>query len=85
MGKKHFIEEQIAYALRQQEADTPVTELTHKLGVSEQKFYGWKRKFAASVSRSHAGSGMARPIMPPVSDSHADPSWGQGQFEEKLT
>ena len=30
MGKKRFTEEQIAYALRQQEAGTPVTELTRK-------------------------------------------------------
>ena len=46
MGKKHFTEEQIAYALRQQEAGTPVVELTRKVGVSEQTFYRWKRKFA---------------------------------------
>ena len=46
MGKKHFAEEQIAYALRQQEAGTPVVELTRKLGISEQTFYRWKRKFA---------------------------------------
>jgi putative transposase len=46
MGKKHFSEEQIAYALRQQEAGTPVVELTRKLGISEQTFYRWKRKFA---------------------------------------
>jgi len=46
MGKKHFTEEQIAYALRQHEAGTPVAELTRKLGVSEQTFYRWKRKFA---------------------------------------
>ena len=46
MGKKHFTEEQIAYALRQAEAGTPVAELTRKLGVSEQTFYRWKRKFA---------------------------------------
>ena len=46
MGKKHFTEEQIAYALRQQDAGTPVAELTRNLGVSEQTFYRWKRKFA---------------------------------------
>ena len=46
MGKKHVTEEQIAYALRQQEAGTPVTELTRKLGISEQTFYRWKKKFA---------------------------------------
>ncbi len=45
MGKKHFTEEQIAYALRQQEAGTPVAELIRKLGVSEQTFYHWKKKF----------------------------------------
>ena len=49
MGKKHFTEEQIAYALRQQEAGTPIAELTRKLGVSEQTFYRWKRKFAGLV------------------------------------
>lgn len=38
--------EQIAYALRQQEAGTSVAELTRNLGVSEQTFYRWKRKFA---------------------------------------
>ena len=49
MGKKHFTEEQIAYALRQQDAGTPVAELTRNLGVSEQTFYRWKRKFAGLV------------------------------------
>ena len=46
MGKKHFTEEQIAYALRQQEAGTPVAELTRKLGISEQTFYRWKKQYA---------------------------------------
>lgn len=38
MGKKHFTEEQIAFALRQQEAGMAVAELTRKLGISEQTF-----------------------------------------------
>lgn len=46
MGRKHFTEEQIAYALRQQGAGTPVAKLTRKLGISEQTFYRWKKKFA---------------------------------------
>jgi putative transposase len=46
MGKKHFTEEQIAFALRQTESGTAVTEIVRKLGISEQTFYRWKKKFA---------------------------------------
>ena len=46
MPKKGFSEEQIVYALRQVEAGTPVLEVCRKLGVTEQAFYRWKRKFA---------------------------------------
>jgi putative transposase len=45
MKRKRFTEEQIAYALRQAEGGTPVAELCRKLGVSEQSFYRWKRKY----------------------------------------
>jgi putative transposase len=46
MPKKVFAEEQIVYALRQAESGTPVVEVCRKLGVTEQTFYRWKRKFA---------------------------------------
>ncbi len=46
MKKSRFTEEQIAFALRQSEIGTPVEEITRKLGVSQQTFYRWKRKFA---------------------------------------
>jgi len=46
MKKKRFTEEQIAFTLRQAEAGTPVADVIRKIGVSEQTFYRWKKKYA---------------------------------------
>jgi putative transposase len=46
MGKKNFSEEQIAFALRQAESGASVAEVIRKLGISEQTFYRWKKRFA---------------------------------------
>jgi len=45
MKRKRFTEEQIAFALRQAESGTPVSEVIRKLGVSEVTFYRWKKKY----------------------------------------
>ena len=45
MKKSRFTDEQIAFALRQAESGTPVEEVCRKLGVSQQTFYRWKKKF----------------------------------------
>ena len=44
MRKRHS-PEQIAAALRQAEAGTPVAEIVRKLGIHENAFYTWKRRF----------------------------------------
>ena len=44
--KKRYTEEQIAYALRQSESGTSAGEICRKMGISEQTFYNWKRKYA---------------------------------------
>ena len=45
MKKSKFTEEQIAYALRQAEAGTKVSEVCRKIGVAEATFYNWKKKY----------------------------------------
>jgi putative transposase len=46
MTTSKFTDEQIALALHQAEAGTPVGEICRKLGVSEQSFYRWKKRFS---------------------------------------
>lgn len=46
MKKSKFTEEQIIQTLRLAESGTPVVELCRKVGVSEQTFYTWQKKFA---------------------------------------
>lgn len=45
MSRKRFSEEQIIYALKQAENGKPVRDVCRELGVSEQSFYTWKRKY----------------------------------------
>jgi len=45
MKKSRYTEEQIAFALQQAEHGTPVSEVCRKLGVTEQSFYRWKKKY----------------------------------------
>jgi putative transposase len=45
MKKSKFTEEQIAFALRQAETGTRVAEICRKMGISEQTFYRWKKKY----------------------------------------
>lgn len=45
MRRSKYTEEQIAMALRQAEAGTPITEICRKLEITETTFYRWKKKF----------------------------------------
>ena len=46
MKRSRYTAEQIAFALRQAESGTPVSEVCRKMGISEQTFYRWKKKYA---------------------------------------
>ncbi len=45
MKKSKFTESQIAFALKQAETGTPVKEVIRKMGITEQTFYRWKKKY----------------------------------------
>ena len=45
MKKSQYTAEQIAFAMRQAESGTPVPDVCRKIGVSEQTFYRWKKKY----------------------------------------
>lgn len=49
MRKGNYTEEQIAFALQQAEHGTPVVEVCRKLGVTEQSFYRWKKKYGGML------------------------------------
>ncbi len=46
MKKSRYIEEQIAFALKQNEVGTSVAEICRKLGISEATVYKWRQKYA---------------------------------------
>ncbi len=46
MKRTRYTEEPIAYALRQAESGTKVVEICRRMGVSEQTFYTWRRRYA---------------------------------------
>ena len=45
MKKSKFTEEQIAFALRQAESGTRVAEVCRKMGIAEETFFRWKKKY----------------------------------------
>lgn len=46
MKKSRFTEEQIVHALRRHEAGEATKDITREMGVTEQTFYAWKKKYA---------------------------------------
>ena len=45
MRKSRFTEERIAFVLRQSESGISIGDITRKLGIAEQTFYRWKKKY----------------------------------------
>jgi len=49
MKSSKFTEEQIAFALKQAETGTQVKEVIRKMGITEQTFYRWKKKYGGMM------------------------------------
>jgi len=45
MKSSRYTAEQVAFAMRQAESGTPVPEICRKMGIAEQTFYRWKKKY----------------------------------------
>jgi len=86
--KKRFTEEQIGFALRQAESGTAVREIIRKLGVSEQTFYRWKRKYAglgiAELRRLNQLEEEHRKLKQLVADLSLDKKMLQDVLSKKL-
>ncbi len=46
MRKSRYTEQQIAFALKQAETGTRVSEICRKMGVAEATYYNWKKKYS---------------------------------------
>ena len=46
MKSSRYSPEQVAFAMRQAESGTSVPEICRKMGIAEQTFYRWKKKYA---------------------------------------
>lgn len=88
MKKSRFSEEQIAFALRQAETGTPIVEVCRKMGVSEQTFFRWKKKFAgmgvAEVRRLKQLDEENRKLKSLVADLSLDKAMLQDALRGKL-
>ena len=87
MKKSRFTEQQIAFALRQAEGGASVREVCRKMGISEQTFYRWKKKFAgmgvAEVRRLKQLEDENRRLKQLVADLSLDRQILQDALKEK--
>ena len=88
MKKSTFTEGQIIYALCQVEMGPTVADVCRELGVSEQTFYQWKRKFAgmgvAELRRLRQLGEENRKLKQLVADLTLDKHMLQEVFRNKL-
>ena len=86
--KKRFTEEQKAFAIRQSESGTPAAEIARKMGISEQTFYRWKKKYSglglAEIRRLRQLEDENRRLKRLVADLTLDKQMLQDVLSKKL-
>jgi len=88
MKKSRYTDEQIAFALRQAETGTPVAEVIRKMGIVEQTFYNWKKRYGglgpAEVRRLKQLEEENRRLKQMVADLSLDKHMLQDVLSRKL-
>lgn len=88
MRTSRFTQEQIAFALRQAETGTAVGEVCRKMGISENTFYRWKRKYeglgVAEIRRLRQLEEENRRLKQLVADLSLDKEMLQDVIRKKL-
>ena len=88
MRKSKYTEGQIAFALKQAETGTSVAEVTRKMGITEQTFYRWKKKYgglgATELRRLRQLEEENRKLKQMVADLSLDKHMLQEVIQKKL-
>ena len=88
MRRPAFTEEQITFALKQVEMGVSVSEYCRKMGISDQTFYRWKKKYGglgvAEVRRLKMLEEENRKLEQLVADLSLDKVMLQDALQRKL-
>ncbi len=87
MKSSRYTAEQVAFAMRQAESGTSVPDICRKMGISEQTFYRWKKKFTgmgvAAVRRLRVIEEENRKLKQLVADLSLDKQMLQDVLRKK--
>ncbi len=88
MKKSKLTEQQIAFALKQGETGTKIQEIVRKLGITEQTFYRWKRRYGglgpSELKKMKQLEEENRKLKQLVADLSLDKAMLQEVIEKKL-